>query len=149
MAAAAIRELAVDHPRLRLVVMGDGPDRAEVAELLRPIGERVVLTGHRDDVMDVLDASDVLIHPSRVDAFPTALLEAAAASRPVVATNVGGISGDRYRRRDRRADRRPPTAAGLFAWPRCSPRPIAAGRWVRARASDSSGRSELDRGSIA
>jgi glycosyltransferase involved in cell wall biosynthesis len=33
----------------------------------------------------------VLIHPSRVDAFPTALLEAGAASRPSVATNVGGI----------------------------------------------------------
>ena len=49
------------------------------------------MLGHRDDVMDLLDAADVLVHPSSIDAFPTALIEAMAASVPVVATNVGGI----------------------------------------------------------
>jgi glycosyltransferase involved in cell wall biosynthesis len=53
--------------------------------------DAVTLAGHRDDVMDVLDASDVLLHPSRIDAFPGALLEAMAAGVPVVATAVGGI----------------------------------------------------------
>jgi len=42
-------------------------------------------------VMAVMDAVDVLVHPSEADAFPTALIEAMAASRPVVATRVGGI----------------------------------------------------------
>jgi glycosyltransferase involved in cell wall biosynthesis len=90
-AAEAVQRLSARHPRLKLVVMGEGPDRAELTEQLSFLGDRVTLTGHRDDVMDVLAASDILLHPSRFDAFPTALLEAAAAARPAVATNVGGI----------------------------------------------------------
>jgi glycosyltransferase involved in cell wall biosynthesis len=42
-------------------------------------------------VGEILQASDVLVHPTRIDAFPTALLEAAAAALPVIATDVGGV----------------------------------------------------------
>jgi glycosyltransferase involved in cell wall biosynthesis len=41
--------------------------------------------------MAFLDATDVLLHPSRSDTLPTAVIEAMACSVPVVATNVGGI----------------------------------------------------------
>lgn len=77
--------------RVRLLVLGDGPLRAELTAGAAPLGDRVVLAGHRDDVPAVLAATDVLLHPSEQDAFPTALLEAAAASVPVVASAVGGI----------------------------------------------------------
>jgi glycosyltransferase involved in cell wall biosynthesis len=90
-AAAALAELRPHHPRLRLLVLGDGPDRAAVERALAPAGDAVVMAGHRDDVMRVLDAVDVLVHPARADAFPTALLEAMAAGVPIVATAVGGI----------------------------------------------------------
>jgi glycosyltransferase involved in cell wall biosynthesis len=90
-AAAAVASLQERFPRLRLLVLGEGPDRAEIERGLAPLGERAILTGHRDDVLAVLDAADVLIHPSSVDAFPTALLEAMAARVPAVATDVGGI----------------------------------------------------------
>jgi glycosyltransferase involved in cell wall biosynthesis len=49
------------------------------------------MPGHRDDVMAVLDAADVLVHPSDIDALPTAVIEAMAAALPVVATSVGGV----------------------------------------------------------
>jgi glycosyltransferase involved in cell wall biosynthesis len=75
----------------RLVVVGDGPARPEVERAARALGDGVVLAGHRDDVMAVLDAFDVLLHPSHHEAFPTALLEALAAGVPVVATAVGGV----------------------------------------------------------
>lgn len=75
----------------RLLVLGDGPARAEIQSLARPFGDRIIFCGHRDDVPAILGASDILVHPSVHDAFPTALLEAMAASLPVVATNVGGI----------------------------------------------------------
>lgn len=90
-AVDAVRALAAREPRVRLLVAGEGPAREEVARVVAPLGDRAIMAGHRDDVMEVLDATDVLLHPTSVDAFPTALLEAAAASVPVVATAVGGI----------------------------------------------------------
>jgi glycosyltransferase involved in cell wall biosynthesis len=89
--AAAMTAVAERVPGARLLVIGDGPERPAVERALAPLGDRALLAGHRSDVMAVLDAVDVLVHPSRVDAFPTALLEALAAGVPVVATTVGGI----------------------------------------------------------
>ena len=90
-AIAAVAELRERFPGLRLLVLGEGPARAEVERLAAPLGDAAILTGHRDDVVRVLAAVDVLVHPSSADAFPTALLEAMAAGVPVVATAVGGI----------------------------------------------------------
>jgi glycosyltransferase involved in cell wall biosynthesis len=78
-------------PGAHLLVVGDGPTRSDLEALAAPHAGAVTFTGHRDDVMAVLDAADVLLHPSRIDAFPGALLEAMAAGVPVVATAVGGI----------------------------------------------------------
>jgi glycosyltransferase involved in cell wall biosynthesis len=47
--------------------------------------------GPRDDMPDLMAACDVVVLPSRAEALPTALMEAAAAGRPVVATRVGGV----------------------------------------------------------
>ena len=71
-------------------MVGDGETRPQLEALAATTGA-VTFAGHRDDVMAVLDAADVLLHPSRIDAFPGALLEAMAAGVPVVATAVGGI----------------------------------------------------------
>jgi glycosyltransferase involved in cell wall biosynthesis len=90
-AAAAVRALREDYPNLKLLVLGDGPDRAEIEAQLEIAGDAVVMTGFREDVLEILGAVDVLVHPSRFDAFPTALLEALATATPVVATAVGGI----------------------------------------------------------
>lgn len=90
-AVEAVRRLLPRFPQLRLVIMGDGPARGEIRQMAEAIGPAAVLTGHRDDVMAVLRATDVLLHPTSMDAFPTALLEAAAARVPVLATAVGGI----------------------------------------------------------
>jgi len=109
-AFAALRER---QPRLRLLVVGDGPAREQIREQARAAGEGIVLAGHRDDVMAVLDAADVLLHPSRVDAFPTALLEAMAASVPVVATAVGGIPEIVDHERTGLLMDAPPTAADI------------------------------------
>jgi glycosyltransferase involved in cell wall biosynthesis len=77
-------------PNARLVIAGDGP-HAEAVRAHAAGREPVILVGHREDVMELLDATDVLVHPSHFDAFPTTLLEAMAASVPIVATAVGGM----------------------------------------------------------
>jgi glycosyltransferase involved in cell wall biosynthesis len=91
LAIAAVGRLRTDFPRLRLLIVGDGALRTEIERRAAPLGDAVVLAGARDDIMSCLDACDVCVHPSRTDAFPTALIEAMAASVPIVASAVGGI----------------------------------------------------------
>lgn len=79
---------------IQFVVVGDGPQRAALedqAERLGLVPDRVVFSGYREDVGDVLAVADMVVHPSIEDALPTALLYALAAGRPIVATDVGGI----------------------------------------------------------
>jgi glycosyltransferase involved in cell wall biosynthesis len=90
-ALTAIEQLRAAHPRLRLLIVGAGPAAEEIARQAAPLGETVVLAGPRYDVMRVMDAVDVCLHPSRADAFPTTILEAMAAGVPVVASAIGGI----------------------------------------------------------
>jgi glycosyltransferase involved in cell wall biosynthesis len=90
-AFAAVGELLDAIPSLRLLVVGDGPLRDPVQRAARALGPSVLAPGYRADVMAVLDAADVLLHPSRHDALPTSIIEALAASTPVLATRVGGI----------------------------------------------------------
>jgi len=52
---------------------------------------RVRLLGHRDDIPDLLAASDVFAMPSEWEGLPVAMLEAMFAARPVVASAVSGI----------------------------------------------------------
>jgi glycosyltransferase involved in cell wall biosynthesis len=90
-AITAIAALRQRFPHLRLLIAGQGPNAAELARLAAPLGDTVVLAGRLTDVARVFDALDVCLHPSRMDAFPTTLIEALATSVPVLASAVGGI----------------------------------------------------------
>ncbi len=79
---------------LRVVLAGDGelaPELQAQADRLGLRPERVSFLGFRDDVPDLLDAADLVVSSSRFDALPTVLLQALAAGRPSVATEVGGV----------------------------------------------------------
>ena len=83
----AIRALE-QIPDAHLVVLGEGPQRAELEQLA---GERVHLLGRVPDVAAWLRRAELLIHPVRWEGFGLALLEAMLASLPVVATRVSSI----------------------------------------------------------
>ena len=80
-------------PNAHLLIVGEGSRREaleqQVAEL--GIGRHVIFTGRRDDVPEVTAALDVAVLPSYREAQGLTILEAMALSRPVVASNVGGI----------------------------------------------------------
>ena len=78
-------------PRLRGLVVGDGPQRAELERLVAE-REGVRLLGSRGDVPDLLAAGDALCLLSEAEALPISILEAMALGRPVVTTDVGGTS---------------------------------------------------------
>jgi glycosyltransferase involved in cell wall biosynthesis len=80
-------------PDAYLMVVGEGSRLDALQEIAREmrILHRVVFTGRRDDVPAVTAAFDVAVLPSYREAQGLTILEAMAMSRPVVASNVGGI----------------------------------------------------------
>lgn len=84
--------LAAACPSVELVLLGDGPLRAELEALADSLSirERVHFLGARDDVARLLPALDVFALPSLTEGLSIALLEASAAGLPIVATAVGG-----------------------------------------------------------
>jgi glycosyltransferase involved in cell wall biosynthesis len=91
LALGAISLLRSAFPALRLLIVGRGDAGDDIARMAAALGGTVVMAGARSDVMRCFDAFDVCLHPSRAEAFPTTLIEAMAASVPVLATDVGGI----------------------------------------------------------
>lgn len=89
---AAPRVLA-EAPHCRFLLVGEGPLTQEIAERVRREGltDKVLILGTRDDVRDLLAASDIMILPSLEEGFPNVVLEGMASGLPVVATAVGGV----------------------------------------------------------
>ncbi len=82
-------------PGLHLVFVGDGALRGLLERRFRAAGEagarRLHLLGNEPDMPAVLRALDVVLCTSRSEGMPVALIEAAAAGIPAVATDVGGV----------------------------------------------------------
>lgn len=76
------------------VLVGDGAERPALERLARELGvaDRIEMTGWEDDISARLRSIDVLVSPSRGEAFGLALLEAMAAGLAVIATDVGSVS---------------------------------------------------------
>jgi glycosyltransferase involved in cell wall biosynthesis len=91
LSAAAI--VCSAYPDLRVQLVGAGPMRAALEQQARDLGieEKVIFCGHREDVPELLAASDLFVLPSQSEAFPNGLVEAMAAGLPSIASDVGGI----------------------------------------------------------
>jgi sugar transferase (PEP-CTERM/EpsH1 system associated) len=78
--------------RLRLVMIGDGPLRAEALGLLEAAGAAHLawVPGDRDDIPALLRVFDIFVLPSLGEGISNTILEAMASGLPVVATRVGG-----------------------------------------------------------
>ncbi len=79
--------------RARLVIVGDGPERARTEALAADAGltEHLEIVGEIEDVQPLLSAADVFLLPSAQESFGLAALEAMACGLPVVASRVGGL----------------------------------------------------------
>ena len=86
----AYDQVAARRPRTRLLVIGDGPESAALADRARALRGHVEWLGHRADVAQLMPAFDVFVNSSIFEGVSLTLLEAMAAERPIVATRVGG-----------------------------------------------------------
>jgi glycosyltransferase involved in cell wall biosynthesis len=75
----------------RLVIVGDGPEREALEDLIgrRGMNGRVTLAGRQEDVRSFYQAADLFVLPSREEGMSNALLEAMACRLPVVVSDVG------------------------------------------------------------
>ena len=94
--ARAFVQLVQAHPearhRLRLVIVGDGPLRREIEDILAQADctELAWLPGSRNDIAEILGQLDCFVLPSQAEGTSCTLQEAMACGLPVVATAVGG-----------------------------------------------------------
>jgi sugar transferase (PEP-CTERM/EpsH1 system associated) len=95
LARAFVRALMMkprSREKLRLVMVGEGPQKAEVERVLSEAGVRELawLPGKRDDVAHLLRGMDGFVLPSLGEGISNTILEAMASGLPVIATDVGG-----------------------------------------------------------
>ena len=87
-------EVLKSNPRVNFLYVGGGPLRSDIEALIEELGiaDRVVLTGLRRDVPELLHVMDVFVLLSLWEGLPRVFSQAMAAGLPVVASNVGGAA---------------------------------------------------------
>lgn len=92
----ALAQDSKEFPNIKLLIAGDGPLSNELKKQSRNLGmeKKVLFVGQVDHkrVFQFLNMIDIYVFPSLAELFPFAILEAMAAGKPIVATNVGGVS---------------------------------------------------------
>jgi glycosyltransferase involved in cell wall biosynthesis len=83
----------LNRPEVFAVWIGDGPQRSKIERMVakRGLSERFALLGDRADVARLLPGLDIFAMASRYEGLPCAIVEAMAATRPVVATAVNSV----------------------------------------------------------
>lgn len=82
-----------EGPGVRLLMIGDGPDRPVTEALARELGVdgEIRFLGKQEPIEELLSVADVMLLPSGSETFGLAALEAMACSVPVVSSDIGGL----------------------------------------------------------
>lgn len=89
----AAKMILAEFPETRFVFVGAGPQQAEWETLAGDLNitPAVTFAGRRTDMAAVYASLDIVVLPSLKEAMPMCLLEAMAAGKPAVASNVGAV----------------------------------------------------------
>lgn len=80
--------------RFKLLLVGAGESRTQMetfAQQSPSLRDRVIFLGEREDIPEILAASDIFVLASRFEGLPRAIIEAMLSGLPVVASRVGGV----------------------------------------------------------
>lgn len=88
--AALVRPV---YPKVKFLLVGDGELRKEIEKSVKQLNleDRVILSGWRRDIPEILSLTDIFVLTSLWEGLPVTVLEAGIAGVPVVATDTGGI----------------------------------------------------------
>lgn len=83
----------IGHARLKLLIVGEGPDRTRIEKILKDKGltDKVFLAGHVDSIAEYYKAFDIFVSPSLSEGMGIAVLEAMQQGLAIVAARTGGI----------------------------------------------------------
>ena len=86
--------LQAEFPNLKLLLVGDGPERSNLTNQAAALGvsQSVIFAGQKNSPVQYLKLMNIFVLSSLYEGFPNAVLEAMAAHVPVVASDVGGVS---------------------------------------------------------
>jgi glycosyltransferase involved in cell wall biosynthesis len=86
----AIPTIVQRHPTALFLIVGTGPLRDRLEQIAHRLGvnRHIRFLGWRDDARDIVEAADLVVHPTLHEAFCSAIIEAMALERPLVATNI-------------------------------------------------------------
>lgn len=88
----ALAKLSRDGRQLTATLVGDGPDEAMFQSQVRQLGLTHLVTLRKSmPTREALSLGRIVVMPSRAESLPYVVLEALAAGKPLVATNVGGV----------------------------------------------------------
>jgi len=90
----AISNVVRVFPSVRCLIVGDGPQRRELEDLScrLALNGNIAFLGYRRDVREILNIFDIFVLSSLWEGLPLVVLEAMAASKPVIATQVPGTA---------------------------------------------------------
>lgn len=92
----AMPEILAGAPDVRLAIIGNTSHAKYVSQVKSAadrlnVASSIIWTGERNDVLQLLAAMDLYVHPALIEPLPRSILEAMATRLPVVATTVGGV----------------------------------------------------------
>ncbi|MDQ6735953.1 MAG: glycosyltransferase [Nitrospirota bacterium] len=89
----AFQGVVARAPNRRAVLVGDGPEKERLVQLVRRLGlaNHVLFTGHDSHIEELYPALDLVVIPSLSEGLPNVLLEALLYGKPIIAAEVGGI----------------------------------------------------------
>jgi glycosyltransferase involved in cell wall biosynthesis len=86
----AIPAIIARHPQATFLLLGTGPLREQLEGMAHSLGiaRHIRFLGWRDDALNVMEAADLVVHPTLHEAFCSVIIESMALERPLVATDV-------------------------------------------------------------
>jgi len=90
---AVAQNVIRNRPETCFVIIGDGPDRADLQRQAKEIGlaDKILFLGFRKDTMNIYAGLDLFLSTARIEGTPNTALEAMAMEVPIIYTEVGGV----------------------------------------------------------
>ena len=90
---AVAQNVIRERPETCFVIIGDGPDRADLERQVTEMGlaDKILFLGFRKDTMNIYAGLDLFLSTARIEGTPNTALEAMAMEAPIIYTEVGGV----------------------------------------------------------